>query len=219
LLRSAEAGELDLLPVACRNLLQALRRHSRAVDLAGKVVERAFPARPDPPWASLPVPDSTEVVRRARCVLTNYAMADAVARSNGARYFIFLQPIALTRTRLTAGETRAMSTLNPRLMERVLPVVRIFYPALRAADKGFAFHDISRCLDEFPGSAFADECHYLDEAVPVVANRICAAIEGAVVEAAARRGAAARPIEGTVGPGESPLRGAESVASSIRPPG
>jgi hypothetical protein len=193
LLRSVEAGDLSLLPVAGRSLMQALRRHSRAIDLMGKVADRAFPARPDTPWANVPPPDRAEVVRRARCVLTNYAVADAVARSHGARYFLFLQPVAITRARLTDGETRAMSTLNERLMERVLPVVRIFYPALSAGEKAFAFRDISRCLDEFPGSAFADECHYLNDAVPVVADRICTAIEGAVVDASRSHHSAVRP--------------------------
>jgi hypothetical protein len=191
LIRSIERGELDAVPVTAHLLLQNLRRWSAAVDLLAKAGERLSPPRPAPlSWLATPAPDSAEVVRRARLVLTNYAMMDAMARQSGARFFMFLQPHAMTRRSLTAFEHQALDSLNRPTQRRIQPVLRVFYPALIAADKQFSFHDITRCLDDLPGSAYADDCHFLDAATPVVARAVCDVIEAPVVESARHQGVA-----------------------------
>lgn len=67
-------------------------------------------------------------------------------------------------------------------MNRVLPVARVFYPAVRTAEKSFAFYDLSDCLDNFEAPAYADECHFLNAATPAVAAAVCDVIAPAVVK-------------------------------------
>ena len=193
LVRSIERGDLGLLPTAAGLLVQGLRRRSNAIDLLGKVADRVRPAAKAPPvWGDMPMPDSAEIVRRARFVLTNYAMMDGMARQHGARFFMFLQPTAMNRRTLTDAERQALDRLDKSFMDRARPVVRIFYPAVIAAGKRFAFHDITGCLDEFAEPAYADECHYLDAATPTVAAAVCDVIAPAAAEIAASRRVPAR---------------------------
>ena len=149
-------------------------------------------AKAPPVWGDMPMPDSAEIVRRARFVLTNYAMMDGMARQHGARFFMFLQPTAMNRRTLTDAERQALGRLDKSFMDRARPVVRIFYPAAIAAGKRFAFHDITGCLDEFAEPAYADECHYLDAATPTVAAAVCDVIAPAAAEIAASRRVPAR---------------------------
>jgi hypothetical protein len=189
LMRSIERGDLAVVRVAGVLALQALRRRSCLVDLLGKVADRV----PRPPiqskWRSVPVADSADLVRRAELVRGHYAMMDALSRQCGARFFMFLQPTALLKRRLTASERQAMDSLDTGLMARVAPAVRVLYPALAAGEKPYEFHDLTRCFDDFAPSAFGDDCHILDGATATVAAAVCDVIEPAVREAAARRAA------------------------------
>lgn len=189
LIRSIERGDLKVVPVTAGLLIQALRRKSNAVDLLGKAVLRLVPPPPPPQeWEGIPIPDSAEVVRRARFVMTNYAMMDGIARQRGARFFMFLQPTVMTRGTLGSTESHAFDSFDPAFKERTLPVVRVFYPAAIAAEKSFEFHDITHCFDDFRAPAFGDDCHYLDGATATVAGAVCDVITPAVIEAAHRRG-------------------------------
>jgi len=190
LMRSIERGGPHVLPVAAQVAMGALRRRSHAVDLLGKVSDRLKPPPPAVPWTTA-MPDSAEIVRRARFVATNYAMMDGMTRQNGGRFFMFLQPTAMNRARLTAPEQQAMDSLDRAFMARARPVMRIFYPTLRAVPKTFEFHDLTPALDDFAAPAFADECHYLDAATAVLAAAIGEVIGPAVAEAAKRRRAPA----------------------------
>ena len=191
LMRAIERGDPKVLPVAAGIAFGALRRHSYAIDLLGKFADRMRRPPPAVPWTTA-MPDSAEIVHRARFVLTNYAMMDGMTRQNGGRFFMFLQPTALNRTRLTPEERAAMDSLSKDFMDRARPVMKIFYPAVVAAPKSFEFHDLSGALDDFAAPAFADECHFLDAATPVLATAISDVIAPAVVEAG-RRAAPARP--------------------------
>lgn len=191
LVRAIERGDPKVLPVASGIAFGALRRHSYAIDLLGKFADKIRRPAPAVPWAAMP--DSTEIVHRARFVLTNYAMMDGMTRQNGGRFFLFLQPTALNRTRLTPEERAAMDSLSKDFMDRVRPVMKIFYPALVAAPKTFEFRDLSGSLDDFAAPAFADECHFLDAATPVLAGAIADVITPAVLDAARRAGAASPP--------------------------
>ncbi len=196
MVRSIERGELKVLPVAAQAALGALRRRSYAVDLLGKVTDRLRPPPPAVPWTTA-MPDSAELARRARFVLTNYAMMDGMARQNGARFFLFLQPTAMNRATLTAPERQAMDSLSREFMARARPAVRIFYPTMLAAPKTFEMRDLSPVFDAFPDPAFADECHYLDGAAPVLAAAIAEAVAPAVGEAARRAPPPGRAASGS----------------------
>jgi hypothetical protein len=186
LVRSMERGELKVVPIAAEVATQELRRRSALVDLLGKVSERVRRAPPPAALPDVPVPDSTELARRARFVLTNYAMMDGLARQRGARFFMFTQPTAMTRRALTREEEAGMDSLSQDFRRRALAAVRVFYPVMIGAEKRFEFHDITHCFDDFDGPAYTDECHYRDRATEVIARAVADVITPAVVEAARR---------------------------------
>jgi len=193
LMRSIEHGGPPLLAAIVQLVLGEMRLRSAAVDLLGLVSERLRPTPPKvPPAATLP--DSAEIARRAAFVLTNYAMMDGMARQNGGRFYMFLQPTAMNRARLTPAELQSLDSLSGEFLERARPVMRIFYPVVIASPHGFEFHDLTRAFDGFAEPAFADECHWLDGATPVLASSIADVVAPAV-EAAARRARAA-PAKG-----------------------
>jgi len=188
LVRSIERGDLAAVPVAMNMVLSRLRRASYAIDLLGKVSDRLQgPDQRERPGGKAAPPDQ-EIARRARWVMTNYAMVDALAKQNGAQFFMFLQPTSVTKKSLTTEESQSLDSLDQAIIQRLFPVEKVFYAAVRACDKRFAFFDLSPCLDDASGPAFADDVHYLDGAAGVVANAICDVITPAVVEVARRRG-------------------------------
>ena len=188
LVRSMERGELKVLPVAMSIFLGRLRRWFCAIDLLGKASDRIAPRQDQGAWARMPAPEGKEVEHRARWVMTNYAMMDALAKQNGARFFMFLQPTALTRKALVPAERQCLDSLDRAVVGRLWPVQKVFYDAVRGAEKRFAFYDITHCLDSLQGPAYADDAHYLDGGAGAVANAVCDVIVPVVLEAARERG-------------------------------
>lgn len=188
LVRSVERGELKVLAVGLDLLVDWMRRRSYAIDLLGKVIERVAPDRSPVRKHVNPVAESAEEIgARARRAVTNYAMTATMARRNGLRYYMFLQPTALTKRSLAPADEECVELVSPRRRETYYPFEPVFYDSVRACEKSYAFYDITDCLDEFTEPAYVDDCHYRDAAAEVIAKAVCDVIAPAVAEVAASR--------------------------------
>jgi lysophospholipase L1-like esterase len=163
LARDAENGRLVV-----RNAGPALRRVSGLADLMGVMLERERGG--DEAGAAHRAVGELPVLVRGH--VANYAMMRAACEARGAEYRMYLQPTAYTKAALSDDERavreREDAGGGAAARERRLAYVEAF----RAAEKPFAFVDLSGVMGPGAETCFHDSCHFTAAGV----ERLAAAV-------------------------------------------
>ena len=151
--------------------------HSIIAGTLSRILRPAPPVSFYAPQEKSPRPEILS--RAARAYLANHAVAHAAARTLGASYYAFLQPILLESQKpLTPEEKKIQEEWGKHYKGPFFwPALEIFYAeVLRQAGGMDFFHDLSRIFQKVPGKVYWDNCHYTDYGNELIARQILAEI-------------------------------------------
>lgn len=119
--------------------------------------------------------------KRTQLTALHYSMMNTLAKSNGAKYIMMLQPTAFTKKTLTLQEEKCSETRvwrDVRVSNRLLKdYEHAFFARFKKVPKSYAFTDLTNIFDHVADTVYVDMCHYNDAGAFIVAQAVLERIE------------------------------------------